>query len=123
MTSEGKSVKKEANTSKRKPKLQLKDIAYIGLLVRCDTTKQMLSVLNNIHMQLAGNPDYIESRIILNSSHDLKAVNNSGDVFEKGHCVYVWLFDGVTLPPLKVRIPKSKKKKVKKVKKGDKKKK
>lgn len=107
---------------KKNPKthLQDQDIKYIGLRVRCDTKKQMLSVLNNIHKQLVGNKDYIESRIILNSSHDLRAMNNSDTVLEKGHCVYVWLFDGVTLPPLKVDIPKAKKKKVKK---GDKKKK
>lgn len=123
MSSKNKSVKKEEKEmvhSKRKLALVLKDIEYIGLRVRCETKKQMLSVLNNIHKQLVGNKDYDESRIILNSSHDLREFNNSGDVFEKGHCVYVWLFDGVTLPPLKVDIPKVKKKKVKK---GDKKKK
>lgn len=106
--------------SKRKENLIIQDVRFIGLLVRCDTKKQMMKVATNIHKQLVGNEDYIESRIILNTSHDLRAMNNSGDVLEKGHCVYVWLFDGVTLPPLKVDIPKAKKKKVKK---GDKKKK
>lgn len=109
--------------SKRKENLIIQDVRFIGLLVRCDTKKQMMKVSNNIHNQLKGNKDYVENRIILSTSHDIKEFNDVGTVFEEGHRVYIWLFDGVKLPPLKVKIPKSKKKKAKKVKKGDKKKK